>query len=526
MSNRFPRLGAYIRHVGGYLTDCIRIDTRSLAVFRVLVGLLVVADVILRSRNFLLYYTDDGVVPEALAREHTSEYAVSVFYLSSEPSIIAVLFLAGLLLALCLIVGYRTRTVTALTFLFVVSLDHHNPFVLSYSDTLFRLLLFWALFLPLGERWSVDAVHTDREPRRSVAGLATFLALGQMVFMYFLNGVHKTESELWRSGEATPLIFGIDEMTFLLGEVLGAFPTLLTYGGLLWFYMLLGSWLLFVLRGRLRLLLVALFFGGHLAFALTVRIGAFAYVAMAGLVLFLQAPFWRDSHRLARCLGVDPWTIVPRKTAYEAAAVFPPVRILPARYDGLKRTADGLTRGLLVLGLVLILVVFLLNPGPIVTDGYDQHRLNHEVAETTGGDHLYAVAEGLGVTQPEWSVFAPHPRTTDRYYVFGAVTADGDRLDVFNDRPFTWDRPGRLQNQHDTYRERFFMNSVRRAGASGELPTHLAEHICTVYEDEHGIELSHISMFEVTEDITSETITDPTERETDRNHFHRHTCRG
>jgi len=65
------------------------------------------------------------------------------------------------------------------------------------------------------------------------------------------------------------------------------------------------------------------------------------------------------------------------------------------------------------------------------------------------------------------------------------------------------------------------MNSIRRGSADGELTRQYGEHICTTYA-ERDIELSHISMFEITEDITLETISDPTDRETNREYFYRH----
>ena len=395
----FVRLAVGVRE---YLLDCFRIDTRSLAVFRIVLGVLVVADVFLRARNFSFYYTDGGIVPQELAQANTAEYAVSVYYLTSDSTLIAGLMGLQVLFALALIVGYRTRAMTVVSFLFVISLDHHNPFVLSYADTLFRLLFFWAIFLPLGERWSVDAVHRDRSPRSSIVGVATALALGQMVFMYVLNGLHKSESALWKSGEAAPLVFGIDEMTFLLGDVLRDFPTLLTYGGLLWFYMLVGAWLLVFLRGRLRLPLLVLFVGGHLSFALTVRIGAFAYVAMAGLALFIPAVFWHDGRRMCRRLGVDLDGVVPRDRLRGFARSLPDVQFVPDRYAVVKASVANAALALVVVGLTVILAVFVLNAGAIVADGgYDQNRLNHEVAEAPGGEYVHTTADSLGIVQPE-----------------------------------------------------------------------------------------------------------------------------
>ena len=194
----------------------IRIDTRSLAVFRIACGLLVIADVLLRSRNFTFFYTESGVVPQSVAMALSAENAFSVYHVTTDPTLIAALFVVTALVALQLVVGYRTWLVTVLTFLLVVSLDHHNPLVLSYADVLFRLLLFWAIFLPLGERWSIDALRTDSSPRTGVASIASGAILAQIVYMYVANGYHKTESALWTGGEATPLIMGLDNTTFLL----------------------------------------------------------------------------------------------------------------------------------------------------------------------------------------------------------------------------------------------------------------------------------------------------------------------
>ena len=68
------------------------------------------------------------------------------------------------------------------------------------------------------------------------------------------------------------------------------------------------------------------------------------------------------------------------------------------------------------------------------------------------------------------------------------------------------------------------MNSVRRGSVGGEVPAAYGDHICETYADEYGIELSHVSMFEVTERITEDTIDDHDDRETERDHFHRHQC--
>lgn len=559
-------LGRALDAALAYLGRCLRIDTRTLAVFRVFAGVLILADLLARSRNFGRFYTDDGLVPQELAMQVGSgSPPFSFYHLTSDPTLIAGLFVVQGLIAVALIVGFRTRIAMALSFLFVISLDQHNPLVLSYADTLFRLLLFWAIFLPLGERWSVDAVQRDRSPRPFVANLFTVLILAQMIVMYVVNGYHKLQSDYWTpmwvpdweggfqlashwpGGEATPLIMGLDEMTFLLGNSMRAFPELLQLGSLLWVSMMLGAWLLIVLRGRLRMFLVALYMGGHGLFAVTVRIGAFPYVAILGLLNFLQGQFWRDAAAVIR-------VVVPADRPVErlngrlathgvrVAGWFPEPLIQSPSGRQFRDAVYGASSGLVSVAVVFLLVFSAMiggvEQGYIATaddleEGQLGHPVVHEVAERVGSDlrqssvavatEIRSVQNSLRIRQPDWTVFAPTPRTTDRYYVFPAVTADGEKLDVYNERNLTFERPGKdLQTQHDTYRERFYMNSIRRGTANTQ--ELLAEHLCETWPEEHGQELTHINFHVVEEDVTMETIDDPSERDRWKRLVYQHGC--
>ena len=511
-------VSAASKRIRRYASACVRIDTRSLAVFRVIAGSLVVADLLLRARNFSFFYTDDGVVPRSLAIAVTRDNAFSFYHLTTDPTAIAALFVVQALIAIQLIVGYRTRIATVLTFLFVVSLDHHNPFVLSYADTLFRLLLFWAVFLPLGDRWSIDAVHADRPPRGSVANLASAAILLQMVFMYFVNGLHKTGSELWTSGEATVLIFGLDDTTFLLGDFMRTFPTLLEYGGLLWFYLLLGSVLLVLLPGRARLLLVGLLLGGHAAFAITVRIGAFPYVSIAGLTLFLQARFWDDLAAVGRLLeryrpGLTAHVAALSRWGARTGRRVPYYRLPREPIEPITRTAFTIVLVIAFVSIMVLPAASLVEETPVVDTDHDPAQ------------HVDDTLRIVGVNQPPWTVFAPNPRTVDRYYVFPALTTEGDRYDVYNDRKLTFERPhDQLQKQYHTYRERFYMNSVRRAGSHGEASRVYAAYLCDTWTDEDGAELTHLNMYVVTERVTQETIDDPSERDRQVDLIYRYGC--
>jgi len=508
----------YATRARSYLRECVRIDGRSLALFRVALAALVVGDLLSRARNFSLYYTDDGAVTQRMA-EAWSDDAFSVFYYTSDPALIGGLFILHGLAALLLLVGYRTRLATVLTFLFVISLDHHNPLVLSYADTLFGLLFFWAMFLPLGARWSVDAAHRG-EARRGFVGVAGLLVMTQMVTMYFINATNKHGSELWRSGEAAVLVFGIDEMTFLLGDSMRAVPELLQLGGWMWFTILFASPLLILLRGRWRLPLLALFAGGHLSFAVTVRIGAFAYVALAGLCLFLPREFYADLGAVARRLGLGSRydSLRPRVAGF--ARRLPRLATGSRRLAQLRRVTYTLALVAVVSGIIISIAILVPQAGLLLEDEPDpDEEPDERIQSSTVGGEIYDVADFLGVTQPEWSIFAgPGPRTTDRYYVFAAVTEDGEQLDIHNNRELSYERPSdQLQTQHDAYRERFFMNSVRRSDWAARS---YAEHLCETSTEN----LTQIAMYEVWERITADTVDDHEHRNRGTNHIRTHNC--
>ncbi len=497
-----------------YLVNCFRVDTRALAVFRVIAGALVVADLVLRSRNLVFFYSDLGVVPVERAMARTSEYAVSVYYLTGDPTWTALLFVVQALIAVQLIVGYKTRIAIVLTFLLVVSLDHRNTLVLSYADTLFRLLLFWSIFLPLGERWSVDEVHRSRSPRRTVANLASAAILLQMVAMYFVNGLHKRTSEVWRSGEAAPLVLGLTDMTWFLAPVVREFPDVLQMGGLLWYWMMLAAPLLVLLHGRLRAVYASLYFWGHVSFALTTRIGAFPYVAIMGLVPFLQTRFWDDLARLLAAAGFTS-DLFERLSDFGRifARGFPDVGVGGSRVDGLKH---GVYVGCLTAGVAGMLVlggVSVAIQGGVVDDEPDVY------------DDVDELASAINVDPPSWSVFAPNPRTTDRFYVFPALTEDGERYDVYNDRELSYSRPHEeLHHIYDSYRERFYMNSVRRADTGHWIPSNFATYICDSWGEERGEELTHLNMEYVSESYNVSTLTEFDRRDRMTISMHEYGC--
>src|SRR6056297_2882672 len=215
MTQRFPSTNVrtalqdafdwFARLVGRWF----EIDLRALAAFRISLGLLLIVDLVARSRSLGAFYTDSGVLPrEALFSDYTNVY--SLHAISGAAWAQTVLFCIAGAFALALVVGYRTRIATIVSWLLLVSLHARNPMVLNSGDILLRMLLFWGIFLPLDDCWSVSADRSSRG-RSSIASIATIALLLQVVLMYATNAVHKSRSDLWMDGEAVVHIMSADQ---------------------------------------------------------------------------------------------------------------------------------------------------------------------------------------------------------------------------------------------------------------------------------------------------------------------------
>ena len=149
------------------------IDTRSLAVFRIALGLVILADLLIKVPDLAAFYTDDGVLPRALLAEQVGARAPALLpILNLVPHVAvdgvvgqALLFVLAGAVAVLLVAGWQTRWVTIASWILLTSLQARNPAVRNAGDDMFRLLLFWSMFLPLGATWSV-APAGARAPQR------------------------------------------------------------------------------------------------------------------------------------------------------------------------------------------------------------------------------------------------------------------------------------------------------------------------------------------------------------------------
>lgn len=285
-----------------YLQNIYSLDLRSLALFRIGLASVLLGDLLFRSFDITAFYSDWGVLPRAALLERFSPAdRFSLHLISGQPTFEAVLFLVAAVFALMLLFGIHTRFAAVASWFMVVSLQNRNPEILQGGDVYLRLLAFWAIFLPLGAVYSVDAALDEdgdsqgasRQFRHfSIPGFALLL---QIAFVYIFSVALKTGSAWHGEASAVYYALNIQQMSLPLGHFLLHFPKLLP-----WLTRLTllheGSIPVLILCplffGPLRTFAVLLIFALHFALGVTIRLGHFPWIAAMAASPLLPTWFW------------------------------------------------------------------------------------------------------------------------------------------------------------------------------------------------------------------------------------------
>lgn len=276
------------------------LDLRSLALFRVAMALLYIGDFALRSLDIVPHYSDFGLLPRSVLLDRFSNPTnISIFFISGNSAVIGALMAVAVAFGFAMLLGYRTRLATFLCWFMTISIQNRNPAVLQGGDVLFRMLLFWAMFLPIGEYWSVDSGldNSDLPKPKRVFNFASLGLMLQICFLYWFAFLLKTGPEWRQYGNAVWFALSIDQMGTPVGGLLLHFPyllRLLTYFTLA--VELLAPFFLLVpiYFGQWRSTAVLILAGLQLSFGTCIRLGHFPFIASSMMVAMLPTWYWEN----------------------------------------------------------------------------------------------------------------------------------------------------------------------------------------------------------------------------------------
>lgn len=413
------RFFAFLR--ARYLT----LDTRWLGVFRVCLGTLLMVEVLRRWYYAPAFYTNDGLLPN-----HYSLYApmgrnvFSIYHAFSTYGEVSVAFFATLLVFLTFTLGYRTKLFHLLSAVCITSLNARNLFVENGGTVVVNILTVYTLFLPLGERLSLDALRRSREGKAdrstTVTSFAVLLLLVQWSAIYFLNTVQK-DGEGWKNGTALYWFFQQDRIVTSFGVWARNHLPLavlrgMTYGALCVEGTLSALILFPFFQKWTRRVILLLVWGLHGMIALSARIGPFSYAMMLFPVLLLGAEDWE--------LVTGPFKSERGRERIRALLATPAVRQSRAWLEGLptllERWRVSAREGLVVVLGVAVLAAIA-----------EQNVFFARQVRIHRSDWMVKLVDYPRLLQG-WSMFAPEPPYEDGRVVIDGRTADGRRFDPFS----------------------------------------------------------------------------------------------
>jgi len=273
------------------------VDLRTLALFRVSLGVFLLTDLVLRARDLTAHYTDAGIMPRWVQADHLLASSWSLHLANGSAVFQGILFALAALCAFGLLIGWRTRLMTILSWLLLISVQNRNTYILSGEDNLALMMLFWAMFLPLGARYSVDAAlsRSSRWAHNAYCSIATAALLAQGMSMYFFSAVLKTHPIWVPDGTAVYYALQLDYLVTPFSLWFRQFEGLMT--GLTYYVYvleLIGPVLIFspIFHKALRPLLMLAFMTMHLAFFFYLEIGLFPFISIIMNLTFLPGWIW------------------------------------------------------------------------------------------------------------------------------------------------------------------------------------------------------------------------------------------
>nr|WP_186774679.1 HTTM domain-containing protein [Allorhodopirellula solitaria] len=254
---------------------------------------MLLVDLIIRATSLEAHYTDIGVMPSTLVGgNYEGTWRWSLHLWSGSLGFAYLLFMVSGIAAVCLTIGFCAPIATIACWVLWASVQCRTPLLQNGGDDLLRMLLFWAMFLPLPSNGRFKlGTALIRYRTSSIASAALLL---QVSLMYFMAGSWKLTGD-WLHGNELHRIFCDGGYARPLAYALQSYPNLTSISGTA--VVVAEHLLAFLLwipprYWRARCAVVAALALMHVGVELTLTVGLFSFVCWTALLLFLPTGFW------------------------------------------------------------------------------------------------------------------------------------------------------------------------------------------------------------------------------------------
>jgi len=360
-----------------------QVDARPLGLFRIAFALVLLKDAIYHLLIGVQFYADTGIAPRTVMETYYRDWRWSLMDGLGADWQVTAFFVLWVIVLVCLLLGYRTRWMTILNWILILSIHERNVYMLNGADTVMRVMSFWIMFLPLGRAYTLDRLRQSDLPQTAFA-FPLRMAQLQFAFVYLATFILKTYGEMWLDGSAVYSSLQLRGFTHPIADwMLANAPYVFFEVGTVFTVIAEGSFffLMFVpfFQPKLKLLGLLMMGAVHVGIGVLMAVPNFSMVMLACYLLFFEGTW------IAR-LG-KRWHIFADIPA-----------LAPAHPFNIRKIAS-----VLVLGSLLFTVI-----------AYNLWHMRPEEAPLglPISDTQIQVVQLLGLWQV-WDMFAPNPFPTD-----------------------------------------------------------------------------------------------------------------
>lgn len=203
------------------------LDTRSLALMRILVGSSFVGCRLLNWPHIREFYTDFGSYPRVCANLFAGQphfpHGASLFNAIGSDLGVHFLYCLTIAFGLAVALGYRTRLATLGCFVLGMSLYYRCPLINPASDAEILLCLFFGFFSRWGEQWSLDRRRgTQLWPQIPRLLDCPTLAWRLQLAALYITAAYSKVSLHWGNGTASYVAMRSDLWSSWIGREIAA----------------------------------------------------------------------------------------------------------------------------------------------------------------------------------------------------------------------------------------------------------------------------------------------------------------
>ncbi len=284
------------------------VDSRALGLYRIVFGLICLADILRRWEFIDIFYTQGSIIQASVTSSVYKNFTLLNTFTSSWE--VHFFFILGILFSILLIIGYKTKLSQIMCAIIILSIHNRAIMLENAGDFFMNCMLVWSAFLPLGLTFSIDSLRktlsefkensiSDLNDRyngmnksATIYSLAFFCVLFQLSTIYFFAARNKTGYD-WSNGTSVYKMFQLDTFLTPIGYFLRDYVTLpisqfFTYTTV--GIQDLAPFLLFIpfYSRILRYIFIFCYIIFHTTIRLAVKVGLFSYIMMSTYILLID----------------------------------------------------------------------------------------------------------------------------------------------------------------------------------------------------------------------------------------------